>query len=114
MSETPHQKQDFIELAKRQFAQITAEFEKALETLKDPERRRQLTASYLDVLQKGLSRAQESVAKYQEKVATQPTQPTQPTEEPSIPPPAPESSGSAPSTGGTSEMGSTPPRESTD
>jgi hypothetical protein len=111
MSETPHQKQDFIDLAKRQFAQIAAEFEKALETLKDPERRRQLTASYLDVLQKGLSRAQESVAKYQEKVATQPTSPT---EEPSIPPPAPESSGSAPSTGGTSEVGNTPPRESTD
>ena len=108
MSETPHQKQDFIELAKRQFAQISAEFEKALDTLKDPERRRQLTSSYLDVLQKSLSRAQESVAKYQEKVATQPT------EETSVPAPAPESSGAAPSTGGTSEVGNTRPPESTD
>jgi chromosome segregation ATPase len=108
MSETPHQKQDFIELAKRQFAQISAEFEKALDTLKDPERRRQLTSSYLDVLQKGLSRAQESVAKYQEKVATQPT------EEPSIPAPAPEASDAAPPTGGISEAGNTRPPESTD
>ena len=107
MSETPHQKQDFIELAKRQFAQLSAEFEKALDTLKDPERRRQLTSSYLDVLQKGLSRAQESVAKYQEKVAPHPT------EEPSIPAPAPESSGAAPSTGGTAEAGQTHPPEST-
>jgi hypothetical protein len=108
MSETPHQKQDFIELAKRQFAQISAEFEKALGTLKDPERRRQLTSSYLDVLQKGLSRAQETVAKYQEKVATPPTG------EPSIPAPAPESSGAAPSTGGTAEPSKTDPAASTD
>jgi hypothetical protein len=108
MSETPHQKQDFIELAKRQFAQISAEFEKALDTLKDPERRRQLTSSYLDVLQKGLSRAQDTVAKYQEKVATQPT------EEPSIPAPAPESSGAAPSSGGASEVDKTHPPESMD
>lgn len=108
MSETPQQKQDFIELAKRQFAQISAEFEKALEALKDPERRRQLTSSYLDVLQKGLSRAQESVAKYQEKVAPHPA------EEPSVPAPAPESSRAAPSAGGTSEAGPTHPPEPTD
>ena len=69
MSETPHKKQDFLEVAKHQFAQISAEFEKALEALKDPERRKQLTSSYLDLLQKGLSRAQDSVARYQEKVA---------------------------------------------
>lgn len=103
MSETPHQKQDFIELAKRQFAQISAEFEKALDTLKDPERRRQLTSSYLDMLQKGLSRAQESVAKYQEKVATHPA------EGPSTP--AVESSGATPSTSGTAEPGEPPPPE---
>src|SRR5262249_21718456 len=108
MAETPHQKQDFIELAKRQFAQISAEFDKALETLKDPERRRQLTSSYLDVLPKGLCRAQESVAKYQEKVATPPA------DQPSIPAPAPESSDAAPSTGGISEAGNTRPPESTD
>jgi len=108
MSETPQQKQDFIELAKRQFAQLSAEFEKALDSLKDPERRRQLTSSYLDVLQKGLSRAQESVARYQEKVAPHPT------EEPSIPGPAPEAPGAAPSTGGTAEAGTTHPPEPTD
>ena len=73
MSETPQKKQDFLELAKHQFAQISAEFDKALETLKDPDRRRQLTSSYLDMLQKGLSRAQESVAKYQDKIAAQTT-----------------------------------------
>lgn len=72
MSETPHKKQDFLEVAKHQFAQVSAEFEKALEALKDPERRKQLTASYLEVLQKGLSKAQDSVAKYQDKVAPHP------------------------------------------
>jgi chromosome condensin MukBEF ATPase and DNA-binding subunit MukB len=73
MSETPHKKPDFLEVAKHQFAQISAEFEKAMEALKDPERRKQMTSSYLDMLQKGLSRAQESVARYQEKVAPHPT-----------------------------------------
>jgi chromosome segregation ATPase len=71
MSETPQKKQDFLEQAKHQFAQLTAEFEKALDALKDPDRRRQLTSSYLDMLQKGLSRAQDSVAKYQDKIAAQ-------------------------------------------
>src|SRR4051794_10312406 len=69
MSEQPHKKQDFLEGAKHQITQISAEFEKALEALKDPERRRQLTSSYLDMLQKGLAKAQEIVTNYQEKVA---------------------------------------------
>ena len=72
MSENPRKKQDFLELAKHEFAQISAEFEKALEALKDPERRKELTSSYLDLLQKGLSRAQDSVARVQEKVAARP------------------------------------------
>jgi len=69
MSENPHKKQDFLEVARHQFAQISAEFEKALEALKDQERRKPMTSSYLDMLQKGLSKAQESVARYQVKVA---------------------------------------------
>ena len=69
MSDHPHKKQDFLEVAKHQFAQISAEFEKALDAVKDQERRKQLTSSYLDMLQKGLSRAQDSVAKYQHKIA---------------------------------------------
>jgi hypothetical protein len=69
VSENPHQKPDFLEAAKHQIAQIAAEFEKALAAIKDPERRKQMTASYLEMLQKGLSKAQESVAKYQEKIA---------------------------------------------
>lgn len=91
MSE-PQKKQDFLELAKHQFAQISAEFEKALDTLKDPDRRRQLTSSYLDMLQKGLAKAQDSVARYQDKI-TPPTPPEPPpsdTPEPgSARPPAP-------------------------
>ncbi len=73
MSDNPHKKQDFLEAAKHQFAQISAEFEKALDTVKDQERRKQLTSSYLEMLQKGLSRAKDSVAKYQEKVASHTT-----------------------------------------
>ena len=69
MSDHPHKKQDFLEVAKHQFAQISAEFEKALDAVKDQERRKQLTSSYLEMLQKGLSRAQDSVAKYQHKIA---------------------------------------------
>ena len=69
MSDHPHKKPDFLEVAKHQFAQISAEFEKALDAVKDQERRKQLTSSYLEMLQKGLSRAQESVSKYQHKIA---------------------------------------------
>ena len=69
MSDNPNKKQDFLDGAKHQFAQISAEFEKALEALKDPERRKQMTSSYLDILQKGLVKAQESVANYQERVS---------------------------------------------
>jgi hypothetical protein len=69
MSDSPHKKPDFLEVAKHQFAHISAEFEKALEAVKDQDRRKQLTSSYLEMLQKGLSRAQESLTKYQEKVA---------------------------------------------
>ena len=102
MSETPHRKQDFLELAKRQFAQISAEFEKALDALKDPERRRQLTSSYLDLLQTGLSKAQEGVAKYQDKIAPQPTE---------RPVPAPDSSAAAPPTASTPDLGNADPQE---
>ena len=73
MSDHPPKKQDFLEVAKHQFAQISAEFEKALDAVKDQERRKQLTSSYLDMLQKGLSKAQDSVAKYQQKIASHPT-----------------------------------------
>ena len=73
MSETPHKKPDFLELAKHQLAQISAEVEKALEAVKDPDRPKELTASYLDMLQKGLSKAQDSVAKYQQKMAQTPS-----------------------------------------
>jgi hypothetical protein len=69
MSDNPNKKQDFLDGAKHQFAQISAEFEKTPGALKDQERRKQMTSSYLDMLQKGLVKAQESVANYQEKVS---------------------------------------------
>jgi hypothetical protein len=72
MSENPQNKPDFLEVARHQLAQLTAEFEKAVEAVKEPERRKQLTLSYLDMLQKGLSWAQDSVARYQEKIAPHP------------------------------------------
>jgi gas vesicle protein len=84
MSDNPYKKQDFLEVAKHQFGQISAEFEKALESLKDQERRKQMTSSYLDMLQKGLSKAQDSVAKYQEKIAPH-TQTAAPESEPAKP-----------------------------
>jgi len=72
MSESPHKKQDFLDAAKHQFAQLSDEFQKALDTLKDPEHRKQVTSSYLDMLHKGLSKAQDAVAKYQDKIAAEP------------------------------------------
>ena len=60
MSENPRKKPDFLDLAKSQFAQIAAEFEKASRPSRTPERRKQMTSSYLDLLQKGLTRAQDS------------------------------------------------------
>jgi hypothetical protein len=69
MSENPNKKPDFLEIAKHQFAHVSAEFEKALESFKDSERRKQLITSYLDLLQSGLSKAQARVAKYEEKIA---------------------------------------------
>lgn len=69
MSENPNKKPDFLEIAKHQFAQISAEFEKALESFKDSEHRKQMMASYLDLLQKGLSKAQARVAMYEDKIA---------------------------------------------
>lgn len=97
MTENPQKKQDFLEAAKRQFAQVSAEFERGLDALKDPERRKEMASSYLDLLQSGLAKAQENLAKYQQRVAPQPKgdQPTEP--QPSQPPrPAPPA-GEAPS-----------------
>ena len=100
MPDSPHKKQDFLEVAKRQFAQISAESEKALDAVKDPERRKQLTSSYLEMLQKGLSRAQDSVAKYQEKVAPRTT-------------PAAQDKGSASDVPATAEPRAEPPQAPT-
>jgi hypothetical protein len=54
--------------------------------VKDPEHRKQVTSSYLDLLQKGLSKAQESVTKYQEKVAPKPPADETPAADPPTPP----------------------------
>jgi hypothetical protein len=105
MSETPPKKQDFLDLAKHQFAQISAEFEKALDALKDPERRRHLTSSYLDMLQKGLSKAQESIGKYQDKFAPEAT-----VEAPTV---AADSPTAVPPTADTPDLGKEDPQEST-
>ena len=107
MSENPHKKLDFLDLAKHQFAQISAEFEEALGGLKDPDRRRQLTSSYLDLLQKGLAKAQDSVARYQDKLAPQATS------EGSGAAPASDSSSAAPPATGKPESGGAPPPEPT-
>lgn len=69
MSNMHGEKPDFLEAAKQQLTQILAEFDQAIDAIKDPERRRQVTESALDKLQGGLARAQESVAKYQAKLA---------------------------------------------
>jgi hypothetical protein len=102
MSEHP-EKKDFIEAAKRQLAQIGAEFEKTFESLKDQDGRKRMAASYLDLLEQGLSKAQQSVAGYRERVAPHPTadatpppapkpappEPPEPPESPAPPPAAP-------------------------
>ncbi|MDQ2750191.1 MAG: hypothetical protein M3Y44_11815 [Actinomycetota bacterium] len=96
MSDGPYRKQEFLDGANHQFAQISAEFEKAATALKDPERRKDLPSSYFDILQKGLFKAQEGgVASYQEKVASREN-----TDRPDNPQ-APEASGTPESTAAT-------------
>lgn len=68
MSGNDGNKRDFLDAARKQFAQVAAEFEKTLEGLKDPQRRKEMTSSYLHILQNGLSKAQHTVATYQQKV----------------------------------------------
>ena len=94
MSEHP-EKKDFIEAAKRQLAQISAEFEKTFENLKDPDGRKRMASSYLDLLEQGLSKAQHSVASYRERMAPNPTAdapppPDAPAGPAAPPPPAPD------------------------
>jgi hypothetical protein len=72
MPDYPRNKQDFLDATKHQLSQVSAEFDKALDTVKDPQRRRQLTASYIELLQKGLTRAQDSLGKYHDKLAAPP------------------------------------------
>jgi hypothetical protein len=106
MTENPQKKQDFLEAARRQFAQVSAEFERGLDALKDPERRKEMASSYLDLLQAGLAKAQENLAKYQQRVAAQPKgdrpaepqppQPAQPTGEAPPPPQPPRPTDEAP------------------
>jgi uncharacterized protein YdiU (UPF0061 family) len=90
MSEHP-EKKDFIEAAKRQLAQVSAEFEKTFESLKDQDRRKRMAASYLDLLEQGLAKAQHSIASYRERMAPNPTAdaPSAAPEPPPAPKPAP-------------------------
>jgi chromosome segregation ATPase len=105
MSENPHKKQDFLEVARHQLAQISAEFEKALDALKDQERRKQMTSSYLDMLQRGLSKAKDSVANYQAKVAPHATT------EPPVSAAAPDPTATPDPTVATPEAGPAQPEE---
>jgi phage shock protein A len=80
MTDGPNAKPDFFETAKQQLTQLMADVDHAIDAVKDPERRRQVTESALEKLQSGLARAQDSVAKYQEKVARDKPAPTDPSE----------------------------------
>lgn len=69
MTDSNSPKPDLLESARQLLTQIVAEFDQALETVKDPERRRQATESALEKLQSALSTAQQSIAKYQDRIA---------------------------------------------
>lgn len=60
-------KADLIAKARHQMAAITSEFQRGLSAVKDPEQRRQLTSAYLEMIQKYLAKAQDSLSSYRGK-----------------------------------------------
>jgi hypothetical protein len=73
-------KSELISKAKAQLAAVTTEFQRGLTAVKDPAQRRKLTDAYLDLVQKYLAKAQDSLAHHRSK--DQPTQPTNPDDGP--------------------------------
>jgi alkanesulfonate monooxygenase SsuD/methylene tetrahydromethanopterin reductase-like flavin-dependent oxidoreductase (luciferase family) len=73
-------KSDMIAKARTQLAAVTKEFQHGLTTVKDPVQRRKLADNYLDVVQKYLAKAQDSLAHYRSKNQT--TEPADPDQAP--------------------------------
>jgi hypothetical protein len=76
-----HVRIDMITKARTQLAAVTKEFQRGLTTVKDPAQRRKLTDAYLDVVQKYLAKAQESLTHYRSK-----SQPAEPADADQTPP----------------------------
>ncbi len=60
---------DMVAKLRHQLESVTEEFQKGAGAIKDPARRRELTVSYIEMLQKYLARAQEGLDRYKEKHA---------------------------------------------
>jgi hypothetical protein len=67
MSDSDGEKADLLAKAKKQMAAMADEFGKGLAAVKDPAKRNELTVAYLDIVQKYLAKAQETVAHSREK-----------------------------------------------
>jgi hypothetical protein len=60
-------RQELLTRARRQLAATTQDFQRGLQSVRSPERRQQLSSAYLDIMQKYLGKAQQTLEKYQSK-----------------------------------------------
>jgi hypothetical protein len=58
---------ELLAKARQQLAQATEEFQRGLAAVKDPARRKNLTLAYVQLMQKYLAKAQQSLDRYREK-----------------------------------------------
>jgi molecular chaperone GrpE (heat shock protein) len=63
-------RRELLATAKQQLAAVTDEFQRGLKSVKSPQRRRRMTMAYVQLMQKTLAKAQQSLDKYQTKRLT--------------------------------------------
>jgi hypothetical protein len=67
-SPEPDNKTDLVTKARRQLASASEDFQQGLAKVKNPTERRKLAASYVDLMQTYLGKAQLSLARYRTKL----------------------------------------------
>jgi molecular chaperone GrpE (heat shock protein) len=60
-------RKELLAKAKQQLAAVTDEFQRGLKSVKSPQRRQRMTMAYVQLMQKTLAKAQQSLDKYQTK-----------------------------------------------
>jgi molecular chaperone GrpE (heat shock protein) len=63
-------RKELLAKAKQQLAAVTDEFQRGLKSVKSPQRRQRMTMAYVQLMQKTLAKARQSLDKYQTKRQT--------------------------------------------